>query len=105
MSDDELADVDLRPSPWIVHRWVVGLIGVGYAVFALAIWSGPHRTALARALAEAVVIMLGAAVLGFVALASAMVSVFARHRHPLVLGYAATIAIVGAVMALWTLAP
>lgn len=51
MSHDELAHVDLRPSPWIIHRWVIGLIAAGYV------------------------------------------------------GYGATAAIVGAVMALWVLAP
>lgn len=105
MPDDDLARVDLRPSPWIIHRWVIGLIGAGYVIFAAAVWSGPHRSGLERALTQAAVILLGTAVLGFVALASAMVGVFARHRHPLLMGYGATAAIVGVVMALWALAP
>jgi hypothetical protein len=105
VSNDELARIDLRPSPWIIHRWVVGLIGVGYVVFALAVWGGPHRSGLERALTQVAVILLGSAVVGFVALASALVAVFARRRHPLLTAYAATAAIVGAVMAAWTLSP
>ena len=39
------------------------------------------------------------------AMASAMVAVFARHRHPLLTAYAATAAIVAVMAAAWTLAP
>ncbi|MBK7074870.1 MAG: hypothetical protein IPH44_21485 [Myxococcales bacterium] len=105
MRDEELARFDLRPSPWIIHRWVLGLMGVGYVVFAVAVWGGPHRSGLERALTQVAVIVLGTCVAGFAALASAMVAVFARHRHPLLTAYAATAAIVAVMAAAWTLAP
>ena len=105
MYDNTLGRVDLRRSPWSIHAWVVALISVGYVVIAVNVWSGPHRTQLARAVAQAIVLVMGASVFGFVALATALVAVFARHRHPLLMGYAMTVAIVGTLIATWTLAP
>jgi len=102
---DELIDVDLRPSPWGIHRALLALLGAGYLAFALAVLTAPHRTALDDALAEAVVIILGGSVAGFAALASVMVALCERRRHPLLTAYAATAAVVALLVAAWTLAP
>jgi|JI10StandDraft_1071094.scaffolds.fasta_scaffold09581_3 hypothetical protein len=102
---EHLTDVDLRPSPWGIHRALLALLGAGYLAFALAVLTAPHRTALADALAEAVVIMLGGSVAAFAALASVMVALCERRRHPLLTAYAATAVIVGLLVAAWTLAP
>lgn len=105
MPDDDLRHVDLRPSPWIIHRWVLGVVGAGYAAFALAVLGAPHRSGLARALAEAVVILVGGCVVACAALASAMIALCARRRHPLLTAYGVTAAIVGALVTLWTRSP
>ncbi len=100
---DEL-EVDLRPSPWRVHRRLVIAVAIAYVVFALAIVGGAEP-GLESALMTVVAVMIGGIVAGFLALVTLLVWLCARRRHPLALAYALGLGGVAVLIAAWTLAP
>lgn len=91
--------IELRPSPWKAHVWVMGCVVALTFGFVLATW--PEAGSIERA----ALIVLSMAV-GMVALvATAMVAVFRHGRAPLVTAYATTIVVVTLVIVAMTAAP
>ena len=92
MEDDA---VELRPSPWTAHVWVMGCVVALYAGFALAAWPG------ANAMARLVIAVWGAGVAMLVLVATALVAVFRRSAAPLVTAYGVAIGAVVVLLAMW----
>lgn len=97
LTDDEV--IDLRPSPWKAHGWVMGcLVALAFG-FVIAAW--PEADTIERA-----VLIILSMIVGMVALvATALVAVFRHGRAPLVTAYATTIVVVTLVIVAMTAAP
>ena len=84
--DDEV--IDLRPSPWTAHAWIMGCLLALVFGFFIAAW--PDAGAIERAGLILLSIFAGAVAM----VATAMVAVFRRARAPLLVAYATTIVVV-----------
>ena len=88
--DDER--VDLRPSPWTAHAWIMGcLLALAFGFF-IAAW--PDAGPIERAGLILLSMFAGSVAL----IATAMVAVFRHGRAPLLVAYATTIVVVTLVL-------